>query len=64
MLNLRRLIRHAMTIHIFHKVQKGSYRTPKTSRLRLGNAPLNSWVGFMTTDLWFPVTNVVNAMKK
>lgn len=64
MLNLRRLIRHAMTNHIFHEPQKGFVAHTRTSRLLLENAPLNAWVGFMSHDLWLPIANVVNAMKK
>lgn len=64
MLNLRRLIRHAMTNHIFHEPQKGVVAHTRASRLLLENAPLNAWVGFMTNDLWLPIANVVNAMKK
>ena len=64
MLNLRRLIRHAMTNHIFHEPEKGYVAHTRTSRLLLENPPLNAWVGFMTNDLWIPIANVVNAMKK
>ena len=64
MLNLRRLIRHAMTNHIFHEPQKGYVAHSRTSRLLVENAALNAWVGFMSNDLWLPIANVVNAMKK
>jgi hypothetical protein len=64
MLNLRRLIRHAMTNHIFYEPEKGFVAHTRTSRLLLENPQLNAWVGFMTNDLWLPIANVVNAMKK
>jgi len=64
MLNLRRLIRHAMTNHIFHEPEKGFVAHTRTSRLLLEDLPLTNWVGFMTEDLWLPIANVVKAMKK
>jgi hypothetical protein len=64
MLNLRRLIRHAMTNHIFHEPEKGFVAHTRTSRLLLEDEPLINWVGFMTDDLWLPIANVVKAMKK
>lgn len=64
MLNLRRLLRHAMTNRIFTEPKKGYVAHTRTSRLILEDAPLHNWVGFMSSDLWLPVANVVNAMKK
>ena len=64
MLNLRRLIRHAMTNHIFHEPEKGFVAHTRTSRLLLEDLPLTNWVGFMTDDLWLPIAHVVKAMKK
>ncbi|KAF8850350.1 S-adenosyl-L-methionine-dependent methyltransferase [Acephala macrosclerotiorum] len=64
MLNLRRLIRHAMTNRIFHEPQKGFVAHTRMSRLLLEDVPLNNWVGFMTNDLWLPIASVVQAMKK
>jgi len=63
-LNLRRLIRHAMTNRIFCEPSKGRIAHTRASRLLLEDAPLNSWVGFMCNDLWLPIANVVKAMKK
>jgi hypothetical protein len=64
MLNLRRLIRHAMTNHIFHEPEKGFVAHTRTSRLLLEDPPLTNWVGFMMNDLWLPIAHVVKAMKK
>jgi hypothetical protein len=64
MLNLRRLIRHAMTNHIFHEPEKGFVAHTRTSRLLLEDLPLTNWVGFMMNDLWLPIAHVVKAMKK
>ncbi|GJN86694.1 hypothetical protein PLIIFM63780_010275 [Purpureocillium lilacinum] len=64
MLNLRRLIRHAMTNRIFVEPEKGRVAHTRMSRLVLEDAPLSNWVGFMCNDLWLPIANVVGAMKK
>lgn len=63
-LNLRRLIRHAMTNRIFHEPIGGYVAHTRTSRLLLEDEPLRNWVGFMSGDLQLPVANVVAAMKK
>jgi hypothetical protein len=63
-LNLRCLIRHAMTNRIFYEPAKGFVAHTRTSRLLLEDAHLASWVGFMCNDLWLPIANVVSAMKK
>jgi hypothetical protein len=64
MLNLRRLIRHAMTNHIFHEPEKGFVAHTRTSRLLVENLQMHAWVGFFSKDVWLPIANVVNAMKK
>lgn len=63
-LNLRRLIRHAITNNVFVEPQRGFVAHNRTSRLLLEDVPLNNWVGFMSNDLWLPVAHVVKAMKK
>jgi hypothetical protein len=63
-LNLRRLVRHAMTNRIFCEPEKGQVAHTRASRLLLEDEPLKNWVGFMCNDLWLPIANVVNAMKK
>ena len=63
-LNLRRLIRHAMTNRIFYEPRKGHVAHTRTSRLLLEDIPLNNWVGFLCNDLWLPLAHVVKAMKK
>jgi hypothetical protein len=64
MLNLRRLIRHAMTNHIFCEPARGFVAHTRTSRLLVENAQLHAWVGFFSEDLWLPIANVVTAMKR
>lgn len=63
-LNLRRLLRHAMTNRIFCERTKGQVAHTRASLLLLEDEPLSNWVGFMCNDLWLPIANVVNAMKK
>lgn len=63
-LTLRRLIRHAITNHVFYEPSKGQVAHTRTSRLLLEDETLKNWVGFMCNDLWLPIANVVNAMKK
>ncbi|KAH7312169.1 O-methyltransferase-domain-containing protein [Stachybotrys elegans] len=63
-LNLRRLVRHAMTNRIFAEPKKGFLAHTRVSRLMLEDEALSSWVGFMTHDLWLPMANVVGAMRR
>ncbi|KAH8902067.1 S-adenosyl-L-methionine-dependent methyltransferase [Coniochaeta sp. PMI_546] len=63
-LNLRRLLRHAMTNRIFCEPTKGQVAHTRASLLLLDDEPLKNWAGFMCNDLWLPIANVVNAMKK
>lgn len=64
MLNLRRLIRHAITNHIFREPTKGYVAHTSTSRLLLEDPHINAWVGFICEDLWLPIASTVKAMKK
>lgn len=63
-LNLRRLVRHAMTNRVFHEPTRGYVAHTRASRLLLEDEPLRNWVAFMCTDLQLPIANVVGAMKK
>ena len=66
MLNLRRIIRHAITNRIFTEPTKGYVAHTSRSRLLIPteNAPMSAWVSFMTSDLWVSIARVVDAMKK
>lgn len=64
MLNLRRIVRHAMTNRIFVEPKKGFVAHTRSSRLIAEDALTNNWVGFMCNDLGLPIANVINAMKK
>lgn len=63
-LNLRRLLRHAMTNHIFCEPAKNQVAHTRTSRLLLEDEPLKNWTGFITHDVWTPVSKVVEAMRR
>lgn len=62
--NLRRLVRHAMTNRIFHEPVRGYVAHTRASRLLLEDEPLRNWVGFMCHDIQLPIAHVVAAMKK
>ncbi|KAK3937964.1 S-adenosyl-L-methionine-dependent methyltransferase [Diplogelasinospora grovesii] len=63
-LNLRRFLRHAMLNRIFCEPTKNQVAHTRRSRLLLEDEPLKNWAGFMCHDLWPPMANAVNAMKK
>ncbi len=63
-LNLRRLVRHAMTCRVFCEPTKGHVAHTRTSRLLAEDEPLQNWAGFVCNDMLLPVTRVVDAMKK
>ena len=49
--NLRRLVRHAMTNHIFKEPSPGYVAHTSSSRLLAEDAQLQAWVGFFSEDL-------------
>jgi hypothetical protein len=51
-LNLRRLLRHAMTNRIFKEVSPGVVAHTAASKLLAENQAMDDWVGFCTEDLW------------
>jgi hypothetical protein len=63
-INLRRLIRHAMTNFIFWEPCSGYVAHTSSSRLLAENPQLQAWVGFFSEDLLRPVTNTVDAMDR
>lgn len=63
-LNLRRLVRHAITNRVFCEPKKNQVAHTRTSRLLLEDEPLSNWVGFCTYDMWLPLVHVTDAMKK
>lgn len=63
-LNLRRMIRHAITNYIFHEPRKGFVAHNRTSRLLLQDELISAWVGFICADMSVSVAKVVDAMIK
>ena len=62
--NLRRLVRHAITNHIFREPHPGYVAHTSSSRLLAEDAQLQAWVGFFSEDLWLPIAHTVDAMDK
>jgi len=63
-LNLRRLVRHAMTNRIFYEPVKNEVAHTRASRLLLEDEPVKNWVGFISADALPAMSNVVKAMRK
>lgn len=61
---VRRILRHAMTHHIFAEPVKGTVVHTAASRLLLGDAQLHDWVGASTDELWQGASQTVNALEK
>lgn len=62
--NLRCLVRHAMTNHIFREPRPGYVAHTSSSRLLACDAQIAAWVGFFSEDLWLPIASTVDAMEK
>lgn len=62
--NVRRLVRHAITNHIFCEPRPGYVAHTSSSKLLAEDAQMQAWVGFFSEDLWDPITNTVDAMDK
>jgi hypothetical protein len=62
--NLRRLVRHAMTNHIFREPKPGYVAHTSSSRLLAENLQIQAWTGFCLEDLWPPITSTVDAMDR
>ncbi|KAK0114545.1 hypothetical protein ONS95_014035 [Cadophora gregata] len=62
--NLRRLVRHAISNHIFREPRSGFVAHTSSSRLLAEDAQLQAWVGFFSEDLLLLIGNTVDAMDK
>ncbi|KAG4431838.1 hypothetical protein IFR05_012676 [Cadophora sp. M221] len=62
--NLRRLVRHAISNHIFCEPRPGYVAHTSSSRLLAEDAQLKAWVGFFSEDLLLPIGSTVDAMDK
>ena len=55
-LNVRRLMRHAMTNRIFREVNPDVVAHTAASRVLAEDPVINDWIGFCTDDIW-PVSD-------
>ncbi|CAG8952635.1 hypothetical protein HYFRA_00009742 [Hymenoscyphus fraxineus] len=62
--DVKRILRHAMTNHIFKEPRKGVVAHTAASRLLFEDAQTADWVGSSTDDLWQAASQTVNAMVK
>lgn len=63
-LDVRRILRHAMTKRIFHEPREGVVAHTAASRLMSEDSQVSDWVGASTDDLWQAAAQTVNAMVK
>lgn len=63
-LDVRRILRHAMTKRIFHESRKGFVTHTAVSRLLAEDSQMADWVGTNTDELWQAASQTVNAMVK
>ena len=61
---VRRILRHAITKHIFKEPRKGVVAHTAASRLLAENAEIRDWVGVNTDELWQAASQTVNALLK
>lgn len=63
-IDVRRILRHAMTKRIFHEPRKGIVRHTAASRLLAEDSQIADWVGASTDELWQSASQTLNAMVK
>jgi hypothetical protein len=63
-LDVRRILRHAMTKRIFSEPRKGVVAHTAASRLLAEDSQVADWVGANTDELWQAASQTVNAMVK
>jgi len=63
-LDVRRILRHAMTQRIFCEPRKGVVAHTAVSRLLVEDSQMADWVGASTDELWQAASQTVNAMEK
>ncbi|KAL2047311.1 hypothetical protein N7G274_001332 [Stereocaulon virgatum] len=61
---LSRIMRHAMTKHIFREPRKGCVIHTAASRPLAENLQLRDWIGASTNELWQAASQTVNALAK
>jgi hypothetical protein len=63
-LNLKRLVRHAITNHIFREPRKGYVAHTRTSRILVEDEQMAAWVGLTNEDIWLAMACTTDAMRK
>jgi len=63
-IDVRRILRHAMTKRIFHEPRKGIVAHTAASKLLAEDLKMSDWVGTVTDELWQAASQTVNAMVK
>jgi hypothetical protein len=63
-LNIRRLLRHAMTNQIFYEPSPGFIAHNALSRVLATDPEMNDWVGFCIEDMWPAASKTVAALKE
>ncbi|KAL8794436.1 MAG: hypothetical protein Q9195_003023 [Heterodermia aff. obscurata] len=61
---LRRLLRHAMSYHIFHEPDPGSVAHTGASQLLATDADMAHWLGMVMEEMWPAATKTVAALEK
>ena len=61
---LRRILRHAMTKHIFEESCKGFVTHTAPSKLLAQDPQIHDWVGASTDELWQGASQTVDALVK
>ena len=59
-----KIIRQAMTLHIFHEPRKGYVAHTSISRQIADNPLLRDWIAFMCNECWRAAPRIVDAMTK
>ncbi|KAI1410075.1 S-adenosyl-L-methionine-dependent methyltransferase [Hypoxylon sp. FL1857] len=62
--HVRKLLRHAMTQHIFHEPRPGVVAHTAASRVLVEDKGLYNWLRFSTDDLWHAAYHTGDAMAK
>ncbi|KAI9658190.1 MAG: hypothetical protein M1831_004037 [Alyxoria varia] len=60
--SLKRLLRHAMTKHIFQERRKGAVSHTASSQALAENKDFRDWVGMVCEEMWPSAARVVDAM--
>lgn len=63
-MNIRRLLRHAMTNRIFKEVSPGIVGHTAASRIIAETQSMQDWIGFCTEDMWRAAAATVDAIIK